>query len=264
MIKKIIYTKYALNCFKVISLLCALMLLFTIIHTSYFYIIPFFKTGETFPFYEFFYTIFNAIVFGCCFFLFFFPQKFGITSFIAFCYSAMIIPFEQENYMGIMMYFLGIALLFVRGLMRKHKKIKITIITVAFILLQFSNIRFGFKSFIRYCIISAGGILVLALYTFIVYAYNHNFLIHEDKKLNLASYNRLNERDLKILQKIQAGTKYSVIAKEMNMSEGYLKNRLHLVFTIMEVGDKQGFLSFYDDYELFFDPETAIPVPNQL
>lgn len=50
----------------------------------------------------------------------------------------------------------------------------------------------------------------------------------------------------------------------MNMAEGYLKNRLHLVFTIMEVGDRQGFMTFYDDYELSYDPETAIPVPDQL
>ena len=57
-------------------------------------------------------------------------MKFGITSLISFCYSAMIIPFEQENYMGIMMYFLGVALLFVRGLMKKHTKVKLIIRTV--------------------------------------------------------------------------------------------------------------------------------------
>ncbi len=76
----------------------------------------------------------------------------------------------------------------------------------------------------------------------------------EDKKLNLASYYKLTERDCRILQKIQNGEKYSIIAKEVNITEGSLKNRLHFVFSTMETGDKQGFLSYYDDYELYFDP----------
>ena len=264
MYRKIVYTKYALKCFRIIAFLCAIVLSSSIIYNVITTTFPLLKTGAKLSFVELFYTFYNIIVLSLCIFLFFFPQKFGITSLISFCYSAMIIPFEQKNYMGIMMYFLGVALLFVRGLMKKHTKVKLIIIIASLFALQFSNIRFGFHSFINYIILSTGGILVLCLYTFIVYAYKQNCLTHEEKKLNIASYNRLNERDFKILQQIQTGKKYSVIAKEMNMAEGYLKNRLHLVFTIMEVGDRQGFMTFYDDYELSYDPETAIPVPDQL
>ena len=48
------------------------------------------------------------------------------------------------------------------------------------------------------------------------------------------------------------------------MAEGSLKNRLHLVFTILKVTDRQGFMTFYEDYELFYDSETAIPISDQL
>ena len=164
--------------------------------------------------------------------------------------------------MGILMFFLGTGILFVRGFMKKNTKIKMIILDIFLICLLLSHIRFGFNNFVHYFIINVGGILVLGLYSFFIYAYNQSTLVNEVKKLNIASYNSLTKRDCIILQKIQNHEKYKLIAKEEGMAEGTLKNRLHYIFTVLEVGDKQGFMSFYDDYELFFDPEnieTAIP-----
>lgn len=127
---KVIYTKFALKSFKIISFCCAILLLFSISHKIIIDRLPLIQTSEKLSLYNLFYIIYNIIVFLLCIFLFFFPQKFGITSLIAFIYAFTNIPFEQENYMGIMMYFLGVALLFVRGLMKKHTKVKLIIRTV--------------------------------------------------------------------------------------------------------------------------------------
>lgn len=45
----------------------------------------------------------------------------------------------------------------------------------------------------------------MGLYTFFIYSYIQRILVQQDKKLNIASYNRLNERDCTILKRIQKG-----------------------------------------------------------
>lgn len=257
--RKIVYTKFALKGFRLIAMACALVLSFSIVYTFHNDILPHLKTENTVSLYKLFYTCFDIIILGCCIFLIFFPQKFEVTSFISFSYSAMIIPFEPENYMGLLMFFLGLILLFVRGLMKKHTKCKLILLAILFLALQFCNIRFGLKSLIRYFIANTGAALVIAISVFLLYSYFQATLIkNEEKKLNLASYNRLRERDCRILKQIQSGTKYSTIAKGEGMSEGYLKNRLHLIFSELEVGDRQGFMTFYSNYEIFYIPETDV------
>ena len=83
--------------------------------------------------------------------------------------------------------------------------------------------------------------------------YYVNTIVLEEKKLNLALYPKLTERDCRILQKIQRGEKYVFIAKEEGLTEGSLKNRLHIVFDTLETGDKQGFLTYYSDWELYYE-----------
>lgn len=87
-----------------------------------------------------------------------------------------------------------------------------------------------------------------------IMCYYLNTVYYEYKKLNIALYQGLNERDCRILKSIQQGQKYYVIAKDLNISLGHLKNRLHFIFTTIQCGDKQGFMSFYDDYDIIFEP----------
>ena len=75
---KVIYTKYALKCFKIIAFLCALLLSSSILHTVIVDLFPIIKAGERIPFYELFYTGYNIIVLSLCIFLIFFPHKFVI------------------------------------------------------------------------------------------------------------------------------------------------------------------------------------------
>lgn len=187
-------------------------------------------------------------------FIFFFPEKFGFTAFIAFGYAISIIPFYPENYMGILMYFLGTSILYARGFIKKHQKTKLCILTLIIVLLLLTQIRFGFLYFFEQFLSQIECILIIGLLVFFLRSYYSSNLIYQDKKLNIASFSKLNKRDCIILQKIQKGLKYTAIASEENISVGTLKNRLHFVFEIMETGDKQGFLSYYDDWELYYNP----------
>ena len=117
-----------------------------------------------------------------------------------------------------------------------------------------SHIRFGIHHFITFFFTILGWLLLLGLLIFFLQTYFTNSFIYENKKLNIAKYKNLNERDYRILKRIQKNEKYFSIANEEGLSQGYLKNRLHLIFSTIECGDKRGFMSFYDDWELIFDP----------
>lgn len=250
--KQLIYTKFALRSFRIISFICAIFISLAEI----FAIINLHKNFSFFLQYRNFHNvILNFLVLIGLLIILVFPQKIGIMSFISFIYAYWIIIFQPNNYTGILMYFLGISLLFARGLMKKYKKIKLSILICLLYALCLTHLRFGIHNFFQYLLNTTGGILLLSLYIFFMQSYFRNVLVLEEKKLNIASYSKLTERDCRILQSIQKGIKYSVISKEENLSEGSLKNRLHIVFDTLEVGDKQGFISSYEDWELFFCPE---------
>ncbi len=247
-----LYTKFALTSFKYISLICAVFLIFLegrhIINGD----LNDIRNSLQFN-YHLIFRLINLI--SAFFFIlsFFFPQNIGNISVIAFLYSIMLISFEPKNYMGILMYFFGTSVLFARGLLKRNFKIKFSILGILLFSLILTHLRFGLMNFISYFLISAGGILILSLYTFFMFSYFSNALTCEEKKMNLALYPRLTERDCRILQMIQTRTKYSVIAKKENLSEGYLKNRLHFVYEILGTGDKQGFLSYYSDWNIYYN-----------
>lgn len=147
--------------------------------------------------------------------------------------------------------------------MEKHKTIKILIIGIFLLCLILSYFRFGLKKFFNYFLYNFGGILILLLLVFTIYAYYSNTIICKDKKLYLESYPELNKRDFEILKKIQQGEKYTAIARELHITSGTLKNRLHFIFSILETGDKQGFLSCYSDWELCYSNEKNHEVGDE-
>ncbi len=249
---KTFYTKYALKYFRIISIICVLFLIVTEISE-----LPKLLPLHEKDYYYLFTRLVNFIAIVFFIFVVILPQKIENLSIITYIYSLAIIPFEPENYMGILMFFLGTSLLQARGFLKKQRKLKILCLYIVLLGLNLTHLRFGIYNFIDFFIKTIGCILVLLLYTFFIHGYSTNLLTYEDKKLNLASYPKLTERDCRILQRIQKGEKYSVIARDENITEGSLKNRLHFVFSTMEVGDKQGFLSYYDDYELFFESEDV-------
>ena len=259
-----LYTKFAIKSFRVISLICALFLILSEIDGL--------LTGKSlinllkqpFPdYYAMFFRILNLFTIILFTTISIFPRKIEYLSSIAFIYAISIIPFEPQNYMGLLMYVLGTSVLLARGLMKKHKKTKLITLGCVYFALLLTHLRFGFYNFINYFVINAGGILVLALAIFFFHGYYLNTIMFEGKKLNLALYPKLNERDCRILQGIQKREKYSVIANNEGITEGTLKNRLHEVYNILECGDKQGFLSYYEDWELLFAP-SLLPPPTEI
>lgn len=263
MTKRFIYTKLALKSFRFIALFCVLLLSITIVDGFLIGGLSGLAKGESVDIYAIVVTFINIISLIFFFIVFLFPQKFGLIAIISYLYASLIIIFEPDNYMGLLMFFLGTEILFVRGLMEKHKKMKILIIGIFLLCLLLSYFRFGLKNFFNYFLYNFGGILILLLLVFTIYAYYSNTIICKDKKLYLESYPELNKRDFEILKKIQQGEKYTAIARELHITSGTLKNRLHYIFTILETGDKQGFLSCYRDWELCYFEEKNQEVGDE-
>lgn len=114
---KLFYTKYALRCFRLISLICTLLLICVEIGS-----LPVILKVKHIDFYELLTKIINML--AICFFIgtSIFPQKIGGLSCVAYLYAFSIIPAEPENYMGLLMYFLGTSLLIARGHLKKKQK----------------------------------------------------------------------------------------------------------------------------------------------
>ena len=51
------------------------------------------------------------------------------------------------------------------------------------------------------------------------------------------------------------GKKYEAIAIESGVTLGTVKNRIKVIFNELCVGDKQGFLNAYSDYEIHYGDE---------
>ena len=106
--------------------------------------------------------------------------------------------------------------------------------------------------------------LILVLNIFFFRGYLSNKFESRGIRLNLARWDKFVERDLDILLMVQKNEKYSTIAKQLNICEGTLKNRLHFLYSTMEVGDKQGFMSIYGEKQLYFDPDNIVELSKEV
>lgn len=78
-----------------------------------------------------------------------------------------------------------------------------------------------------------------------------------NKKLDIQKYSELKKRDAEWLAQIVNGVKYDTLAIDYNMSLGSVKNRLRVIFDELKVGDKQGFLNKYSDFEICYGEEFS-------
>ena len=60
---------------------------------------------------------------------------------------------------------------------------------------------------------------------------------------------------------VQQHVKYNAIAPKVFLSLGALKNQLKVIYTILEVGDKQGFLNRYEDYKIIYTKREPQETP---
>lgn len=220
-------------------------------------LLPHIKNGAVISIEAWCSNIIDAIVIFLFAIIAIFPTRFGLVAYIAFIYAFEIIPTDPENYMGLLMFGLGICFLATRRFFKERRKLKICVLILIYMGVLMLNFRFGLERFPYICIHQTGGILVLVLIVFLVHNYDVDTLMFQDKKLNLAAYPGLDIRDCDILQRIQKKEKYSSIARDIALSEGALKNRLHVVFKTLGVGDRNGFLAYYSDWEIFYNPNST-------
>lgn len=250
--KKPFYTKKTLLLFRLFALIAIVILIASFIN-SIIYKNLFSSYSNTI----FYFT--NIISIFLLFFVLIYPQKIEVCSVITFIYSLQIFIFEPNNTMGLFMYILTVAMLYARGFYNIHKKQKNIFTIIIFILLNLTQIRFGSKIFLNSLIQTVGFsfIYLLSIY-FIKAAIRNDYNTNSSSNiLNLKHYDKLTIRDALWLIQIQNKVKYDAIAIKSKVSPGTVKNRLKFIFSVLEVGDKQGFINEYSTFAICYGEYSA-------
>lgn len=245
--KKPFYTKKTLLLFRLFALIAIVILIASFIN-SIIYKNLFSSYSNTI----FYFT--NIISIFLIFFVLIYPQKIEVCSVITFIYSLQIFIFEPNNTMELFMYILTVAMLYARGFYNIHKKQKNIFTIIIFILLNLSQLRFGSKIFLNSLIQTVGFsfIYLLSIY-FIKAAIRNDYNTNSSSNiLNLKHYNKLTIRDALWLIQIQNKVKYDAIAIKSKVAPGTVKNRFKFIFSVLEVGDKQGFINEYSTFEICY------------
>ncbi len=185
--------------------------------------------------------------------LLFVPQCIEFVAIIAFYFSFiyMLNPSLEKKPLGNALYVLGVSSLVIRGLYRKHTRIKVITTLVIFCGLILSNLRFGLESFIDAFLDSLGYILAYGIsMVFFIHFLRSMQMSKIMKVWDLSQYSDLTERDKHWLTDILNDKKYEDIAKESGITIGTLKNRMHQIFIIIGVPDKVSLLATYGGYEV--------------
>lgn len=245
--KKPFYTKKTLLLFRLFALIAIVILI-----TSFIYSIIYKNLFSSYSNTIFYFT--NIISIFLLFFVLIYPQKIEVYSVITFIYSLQIFIFEPNNTMGLFMYILTVAMLYARGFYNIHKKQKNIFTIIIFILLNLSQMRFGSKIFLNSLIQTVGFsfIFLLSIY-FIKAAIRNDYNTNSSSNiLNLKNYDKLTIRDALWLIQIQNKVKYDAIAIKSKVAPGTVKNRFKFIFSVLEVGDKQGFINEYSTFEICY------------
>lgn len=245
--KKPFYTKKTLLLFRLFALIAIVILI-----TSFIYSIIYKNLFSSYSNTIFYFT--NIISIFLLFFVLIYPQKIEVCSVITFIYSLQIFIFEPNNTMGLFMYILTVAMLYARGFYNIHKKQKNIFTIIIFILLNLSQMRLGSKIFLNSLIQTVGFsfIYLLSIY-FIKAAIRNDYNTNSSSNiLNLKNYDKLTIRDALWLIQIQNKLKYDAIAIKSKVAPGTVKNRLKFIFSVLEVGDKQGFINEYSTFAICY------------
>lgn len=236
---------------KVLSIVAIILLCFS--NIIKFYSLFFLKQSENI-FLTKIYIILNFITIFLCVILFFNPVKFELISICTFLYSSISIFYEIENLMGILMFFFGTSIIAYRGFFKTNKTKKVIIICLVFLSLLLSEIRFGFHYFIEATIYKVGLLfIIIGIFFFLLFLFSETKKTELNKTLDLSIYPNLTLRDTLWLKDIINKKAYKEIAYENNMTVGSVKNRLKIIFSTLQVGDKTGFLNRYSDYSIIFN-----------
>ena len=200
-----------------------------------------------------FYLYINLVNFALVLCAIIFPMKIEFLAASSFIYSMVILLTTSlnKNLLGFMLYILTCAILFSRGFFRK-KRIAKTVVSVIFFFVVFaSQLRFGSAVFLR-------SLFVLAEYSFVIFLiilFYYLYLRNQGKSpiekfLDLSQFPDLTERDKEWIELILKETKYITIASQYKVTEGTVKNRMRVIFKVLDVSDRIGFMATYGGYEI--------------
>ncbi|MDD7769083.1 MAG: hypothetical protein PT936_09535 [Treponema sp.] len=173
--------------------------------------------------------------------------------------SALILVWEPENVIGLLLYFLCLSSIYARGYFNKKRFIKNIISTVILILLILTELRFPMEIFLKSLLEKISVSAVLAVSLLFIHSYLFDFfeISSSNKKLNLAKFENLISRDAEWLTAILNKVPYKNLAMEEKMTEGSVKNRMKIIYETLGVGDKQGFLNKYSEFEIYFEEQIS-------
>ena len=146
---------------------------------------------------------------------------------------------------------LAAVLLWVRGFFNNHRRIKIFLLILVYLIPLLFQLKFNPKFFTNQLLDILQIILITFIIIFLIYEYMKTQTI-KDKVLNLAEYPETTERDAKWLSLVQQGVKYEAIAIDYELTLGTVQNRLNKIYHILQTGDRIGFLSFYYNAKIIY------------
>lgn len=199
--------------------------------------------------------IFSRLIFGYRFIstimteiflivLIIFPYKFEAIAVFAFFYTGVLLYADPLNPLSVLIYFLGIVSLYIRGLLKKKRMLKSILISSGVIVILFSNIRYGwfffledFENKIICCIVC------VLIFIFIVL--EKNKLKQNKCLLDLSLFPELTQRDKEWIEMALSQEKYDTIARQYNLSPNYVKNRMRHIFKILGIPDRLALIAKY-------------------
>jgi glucan phosphoethanolaminetransferase (alkaline phosphatase superfamily) len=190
----------------------------------------------------------TALVLGV---LIFFPLEFRPYAVLC-CIWGLMNLIDGGSTSGLLMYMLGLTFAYHAKFFEKHIEIKSIFVSLLPLLGIISQARFGIDKLL----LSVMDFVALALISGLVFML---FLpnIRKNRKKTAISTNiaylpaeTFSERDIRILNKVQAGEKYESIAKEEDIGLSTLKNKMKTIFNSLDVDDKTSFMSTYAGYTI--------------
>lgn len=176
-----------------------------------------------------------------------FPYKLESIAIFAFIHSGALLYTDPLNILSVLMFFLGIVSLYYRGLLKRQRTLKISLLIVGGLTILLSNLRFGKIIFLQ----TLEDKIICMLVCFLLFIFiimGRNQMLKTNPVLDLSAYKELTDRDKEWIELALSQEKYDNIARKYNLSPNYVKNRMRIIFKILGVPDRLALLATYSGY----------------
>ena len=178
-----------------------------------------------------------------------FPYKLESIAIFAFLHSGALLYTDPLNLLSVLMFFLGIVSLYYRGLLKRQKALKITLLIIGGLTILLSNLRFGKIIFLE----TLEDKIICMLVCFLIFIFitlGRNQVFKTNPVLDLSLYKELTDRDKEWIELALSQEKYDNIARKYNLSPNYVKNRMRVIFKILGVPDRLALLASYSGFTI--------------